>query len=42
MQGTQSALGKAADAMKGADKALKSYNESLIAYQKEADKLELC
>jgi hypothetical protein len=41
MQGTQSALGKAADAMKEADKALKSYNESLIAYQKEADKLDV-
>jgi hypothetical protein len=40
MQGTQSVLGKAADAMKGYDSALKEYNSSLVSYQKEVAKLD--
>ena len=40
MSGTQSVLGKAADAMKDYDSALKEYNSSLMSYQKEVAKLD--
>ena len=40
LTGTQSVLGKAADSMKDYDSALKNYNSSLMAYKKEADKLD--
>ena len=41
MQGTQATIGKAADSFKASDSALKSYNDSLVAYQKEVDKLDV-
>jgi len=41
MQGTQATNGKAADAFKASDSALESYNDSLVAYQKDVDKLDV-